>query len=282
MSHRAGTSERTSVIVFTDGAASGNPGPGGWGVVIVTPDDRVIELGGGAPHTTNNRMELTGAIEALQHLSSEPAAVAIYTDSSYVIHGITQWVWNWQRRGWKTAQGGDVLNRELWERLSELARARKGRLSWHWVRGHDGTAGNERVDEIAVAFSRGRTETLYDGPLGAYTPAILDLPDDADVPPRSSARPPANGIPAAAASRSTNARAYSYLSVVDGVLERHATWPECERRVKGRSGARFKKTQDVTDENAILRSWGFEPANDSDGTHSRPERTGDGEARTRT
>ena len=91
---------RTETVVFTDGAASGNPGPGGWGVVIVTTDDRVIELGGGAPHTTNNRMELIGAIEALQHLSESPAAVEIYTDSSYVIQGITQWVWNWRRRGW--------------------------------------------------------------------------------------------------------------------------------------------------------------------------------------
>jgi ribonuclease HI len=188
MSHRADPSERTSIIVFTDGAASGNPGPGGWGVVIVTPDDRVIELGGGAPHTTNNRMELTGAIEALQHLAAHPAAVGIYTDSSYVIQGITQWVWNWQRRGWKTAQGGDVLNRELWERLSELARDRKGRLSWHWVRGHDGTAGNERVDEIAVSFSRGRSDALYDGTLSGYSRAILELPDDTNVPPRSSRR----------------------------------------------------------------------------------------------
>jgi ribonuclease HI len=266
MSHRADPSERTSIIVFTDGAASGNPGPGGWGVVIVTPDDRVIELGGGAPHTTNNRMELTGAIEALQHLAAHPAAVGIYTDSSYVIQGITQWVWNWQRRGWKTAQGGDVLNRELWERLSELARDRKGRLSWHWVRGHDGTAGNERVDEIAVSFSRGRSDALYDGTLSGYSRAILELPDDTNVPPRSSRRgtaaPPTArpGSQGAAPSRSSSKPAYSYLSVIDGVLERHATWPECERRVKGRSGARFKKAQDATDEAAILRSWGFAPA----------------------
>jgi ribonuclease HI len=256
MSHLA-SSERTSIIVFTDGAASGNPGPGGWGVVIVTPDDRVIELGGGAPHTTNNRMELTGAIEALQHLSADPAPVAIYTDSSYVIQGITQWVWNWQRRGWKTAQGGDVLNRELWERLANLARDRKGRLSWHWVRGHDGTAGNERVDEIAVAFSRGRSETLYDGPLDAYDTGILELPDDTNVPPRSTTRSAASGAPTTAA-RATNAPAYSYLSVIDGVLQRHATWPDCERRVKGRSGARFKKARDAADEAAILRSWGLE------------------------
>src|SRR3954464_6684936 len=92
-----------ATIVFTDGAASGNPGPGGWGAVVVTPDDRVSELGGGEPHTTNNRMELTAAINGLHHVAAHPAPVAIYTDSSYVLKGITQWVWSWQRRGWKTA-----------------------------------------------------------------------------------------------------------------------------------------------------------------------------------
>ena len=100
------------IIVFTDGAAKGNPGPGGWGAIVVTPDQHVTELGGGSPHTTNNRMELSGAIAALQHVANQPGPVAIYTDSTYVIQGITQWVWGWRKRGWKTAQGGDVLNRE--------------------------------------------------------------------------------------------------------------------------------------------------------------------------
>jgi ribonuclease HI len=260
-------SARSEIVVFTDGAASGNPGPGGWGVVIVTPQDRVIELGGGAPHTTNNRMELTGAIAALQQIATDPARAVIYTDSSYVMKGITEWVWSWQRRGWKTATGGDVLNRELWEELLALATARgRSRLAWRWVRGHDGTPGNERVDEIAVSFSRGRPETPYDGPLAGYGRAILDLPDDGDPPSRrsDSHSSPSNrgagirdqGSSASPGSRS-KARAYSYLSVVDGVLQRHATWAECEQRVKGRAGARFRKSLDAADEAAILQSWGF-------------------------
>src|SRR5215471_5602787 len=110
-------------VVFTDGAAKGNPGPGGWGVVIVTLDARVRELGGGAPHTTNNRMELTGPIEALLYLKPTAGPVAIYTDSTYVIRGIREWIPAWERRGWKTVEGKDVLNRELWERL------------WHLVQG---------------------------------------------------------------------------------------------------------------------------------------------------
>src|SRR5215467_7564002 len=103
-------------VAFTDGAASGNPGPGGWAAIVLSPDGRVRELGGGDPHTTNNRMELTGAIRALA-LVEAAHPIAIYTDSTYVIRGIREWIWNWKRRGWKTAEGADVLNRDLWEAL---------------------------------------------------------------------------------------------------------------------------------------------------------------------
>jgi ribonuclease HI len=266
------TRAREQIVAFTDGAASGNPGPGGWAAVVVTPQGRVTELGGGAAHTTNNKMELTGAIKALEQVGRDPEPVRIYTDSSYVIKGITQWVWNWQRRGWKTAEGSDVLNRDLWEQLLSLVNARgRNRVEWHWVRGHDGTPGNERVDEIAVAFSRSRSEQLYDGPLSGYGLPILELPDTTTLPERTSAgrrstaptsslfgtdagepaaAPPARSRPAG------KAAAYSYLSLVDGALERHTTWADCERRVKGRAGARFKKAMSAADEADILRSWG--------------------------
>jgi ribonuclease HI len=266
---------RDHIVVFTDGAASGNPGPGGWAAVIVTPQGHVTELGGGAAHTTNNKMELTGAIKALEHVARAPEPVRIYTDSSYVIKGITQWVWNWQRRGWKTAEGADVLNRDLWEQLLSLVNARgRNRIQWQWVRGHDGTPGNERVDEIAVAFSRNRNEPLYDGPLSVYARPILDLPETTAPPDRSSRGPngsssctgsgrassSANGRTATAPAKSSSkGAAYSYLSLIDGVLERHRTWAECEQRVKGRSGARFKKAMNAAEEAEILRSWGIAP-----------------------
>ena len=105
------------IIVFSDGASKGNPGSGGWGAVIVTPDGQVTELGGRAAHTTNNRMELTAAIKALEHLRHADGTVAMYTDSTYVIRGIREWIWAWRRRGWKTADGGDVKNRDLWEQM---------------------------------------------------------------------------------------------------------------------------------------------------------------------
>lgn len=242
------------VVVFTDGAAKGNPGPGGWGVVIVTPDGHVTERGGRAAEmTTNNRMELTGAISALTELRAVAGAVDVYTDSTYVIQGIREWIWGWRKRGWKTAAGADVLNRDLWEELDGLVSARgKGSVTWHYVRGHAGTPGNERVDEIADGLAQGLHVALYQGPLVGYPCAILDLPSDTLVPRRSSA----TGTPRGA---SRSAPPYSYLSVVDGQPMRHTTWADCERRVKGRAGARFKKAMTQADEAAILRDWRIDP-----------------------
>jgi ribonuclease HI len=237
------------IVMFTDGAAKGNPGPGGWGVVIVTPAGEVTELGGRAGHSTNNRMELTGAISGLAEVQDLPGPLAIYTDSTYVIQGIREWIWGWRRRGWKTATGGDVLNRDLWERLAGLVDARgKGGIDWHYVRGHIGTPGNERVDAIADGLAQGRDVPLYRGPLRDYGIAVQDLPEDTALPARR-----------AAGARGSSPTAYSYLSVVDGRPMRHATWADCERRVKGRSGARFKKAANASDEAAILRAWNIDP-----------------------
>jgi ribonuclease HI len=242
--------DQSPIVVFTDGGAKGNPGPGGWGVVIVTPDGRVTELGGGARNATNNQMELTGAIQALRTLKGATGPLAIYTDSTYVIKGIREWIWGWRRRGWKTAEGGDVLNRELWEQLAAAVDAfDKGAIAWHYVRGHSGIPGNERVDEIATAFALNVPIELYDGPLIGYPRPILDLPTETAVPARS----------AGSKSSQPKRAAYSYLSVVDGKPMRHSTWAECDRRVRGRSGARFKKAMSEADEAAILRAWQFGP-----------------------
>lgn len=241
------------IVLFTDGAAKGNPGPGGWGAVILTPAGEVTELGGRAAETTtNNRMELTGAIEALSELRGVPGAMAVYTDSTYVIQGIGAWIFGWRKRGWKTATGGDVLNRDLWEQLDELVSARgRGAVEWHYVRGHAGIPGNERVDEIADGLAQGCEITLYRGPLTGYSIELLELPFDTIVPRRTTE---AGGR---AAPRSKTP--HCYLSLVDGQLARHPTWADCERRVKGRSGARFKKAMSQGDEAAILKDWRIEP-----------------------
>ena len=141
------------VEAFTDGACRGNPGPGGWGVVLRS-GSREKELCGGELATTNNRMELTAAIEALKALK-KPSRVALYTDSTYVRSGITEWVRAWRARDWRTADRKPVKNQDLWQALSELAERHD--VEWHWVRGHSGHPENERADALA---NRGLEETL--------------------------------------------------------------------------------------------------------------------------
>ena len=131
--------------IFTDGACSGNPGPGGWGALISHGEDE-NELIGGAAETTNNRMELQAAIEALKSLP-DGSAVRLTTDSVYVKDGITNWIKNWKARGWKTAAKKPVKNVDLWQELD--SEAQRHSVEWHWVKGHAGHAGNERADELA-------------------------------------------------------------------------------------------------------------------------------------
>ena len=135
------------VEVHSDGACLGNPGPGGWGALL-RYGSREKELSGGEPDSTNNRMELMGAIAALEALT-EPCEVVLHTDSRYVQQGITEWLPGWRRRGWKTAGGAAVKNRELWQRLE--AAAARHRVDWRWVKGHAGNPDNERVDMLARA-----------------------------------------------------------------------------------------------------------------------------------
>lgn len=135
-----------TTVAYTDGACKGNPGAGGWGAHLIFSDGQTQDLYGGASDTTNNRMELMGAIQALTHSPHEPM-LEIWTDSSYVKKGITEWVENWKKRGWKTASNKPVANQDLWQQLDALCHARK--VEWHWVKGHAGHAGNEKADELA-------------------------------------------------------------------------------------------------------------------------------------
>lgn len=133
--------------IYTDGACSGNPGPGGWGAVLIYGKTEK-DLSGGEAETTNNRMEMMAAIQALRALKT-PCQVELYTDSTYVLKGITEWLPSWKARGWKTADKKPVKNADLWQELE--AETMRHHMSWKWVKGHDGDEMNERADQLAVA-----------------------------------------------------------------------------------------------------------------------------------
>ncbi len=245
--------DKSKIIIFCDGASKGNPGPGGWAAVVIklkvhkaeskNSDGDVQELGGFDKHTTNNRMELTGALKALSHLPSSDEEglreVEVYTDSKYLINGVTGWIYGWQKNGWRTKEKKEVLNKDLWEKLAELIKGKK--IKWHYVGGHVGVAGNERCDEIASDLAKGEPVKLFRGKIAEYKINILDLGHDEEK---------------KTVKHSKGAKAYSYLSLVNGILNIDKTWPECEKRVKGQKGARFQKAISEIHEIEILRSWG--------------------------
>ena len=163
------------LLIYTDGACKGNPGPGGWGAVLQGPE-WVRECGGREEATTNNRMELLAAIEALVQVQldtqvttparNSPPEVCVCSDSKYVVQGIQEWISGWKRNGWRNAAGKPVANQDLWQRLDLLAA--RGALQWKYVPAHTGIPGNERADTIASTFASGQIPTLYQGPLAAY------------------------------------------------------------------------------------------------------------------
>ncbi|HEY7061980.1 MAG TPA: ribonuclease HI [Chloroflexota bacterium] len=247
------------IVAYTDGACIGNPGPGGW-AAIVDRDGAREEISGAAPNTTNNRMELTAAIEALRRVPPD-APVRVVTDSQYVMKGITSWVAGWRKRGWRTATGGPVLNQDLWEALAALADAR---VSWEWVRGHAGHPENERVDRLAraqAASVRAATPGARgvggspNGVMGGDGASLGRGISEAAALARS-----AVGRARGAAGRARGSSAApggwpTYLSLVDGRLMRHRDWPSCERRVHGRRGARFKKCRSADEERTTVAGW---------------------------
>lgn len=239
--------ENEGHLLFTDGSSLGNPGPGGWGAVLVLDGARVIEMGAYEKHTTNNRMELLALIKGLERLAAESGNLTIFTDSKYVHKGATEWSHGWKARDWKTMAKTDVENRDLWEMALPLLEDRKkfGSTKWTHVPGHSGMAGNERCDEIATGYAKEEIVGLFEGELADYAVDILNIAVDEE---KSEAR--------SLARAHSRAKAYSYLSLVGGVAKRHPTWAECESRVRGKPGVKYKKTLSSGDESAILRSWG--------------------------
>lgn len=234
-------------LLFGDGASSGNPGTSGWAAIVLSPHGDLLELSGYEFESTNNRMELTAIIQGLGCIPKPGTVeVQVLTDSSYVIHGVRSWRWGWQKRGWKTQNGGEVANRDLWEGLFKKADSFKA-VHWGYIPGHAGFPGNERVDQLAVAQSQNKPVRLHRGGYLEYPYDLSKLPDSLEPPPM---KPQSD-------KKVTGNEGQVYLSVVNGKLERHATWKECELRVKGQSGARYQKAKNAEEEEEILKKWGF-------------------------
>ncbi len=242
-------SKKNEIIIFTDGSSRGNPGPGGWGAIVVS-GEKITEIGGSEERTTNNRMEMAAASAALKSENSLSSCYIVYTDSSYLINGITKWVNGWQRNNWKTKDGGMVLNKDLWQEL--ISSVGEKRVEWKYIGGHSGIHGNERCDVIATTFadslSGGEKPNLFVGQISKYKDEIgvdiLNLKlDEKKSESKASTR-----------ARSST-RAYSYVSMVNGVISRDRTWAECEAKVKGVKGARFKKSISPEDESSIIKEW---------------------------
>jgi ribonuclease HI len=236
------------LIIFTDGSSLGNPGPGGYGAILgFEVLDEVIELGGGKPHTTNNEMELTAVIAALAYAVNNIAPTTIFTDSSYVVNGITKWAKGWEQNGWMTKDKKPVSHQALWQQLMQLVTEREKEAPLHWnvVPGHVGVPGNERADSIATGFAKAESVSLYRGRLSAYEVDLMNLEIDSKLleKKKSAKSPTASG------------KAYSYLSLVDDILMKHETWAECKARVDGKK-AKFRKAISPEHEQEILDEWG--------------------------
>ncbi len=261
-------------VVYTDGSSRGNPGPGGYGTVCIFQDwndhMQATELGGAEQLTTNNRMEIMAVIEGLEYLHGftrtwKPGDVHVYSDSGYVLKGIQKWIHGWKANNWITSSKEAVKNADLWKRLDEaVSNLAKGGASMHWhqLKGHAGIAGNERCDEIATSFADGKPRALHAGFLSEYDLAHEleknGMPISASKSSalsgemhKGSKTNPLSAPRTSGSSSNKGKPAYSYVSYVDGVLHVDKTWADCERRVKGKSGAKFKKSISAADEARI-------------------------------
>jgi ribonuclease HI len=233
------------IIIFADGACLGNPGPGAAGS-IVADTKHVVEVGHFEGSTTNNRMEIMAVIQALDVLEKsnfKAEEVIFYCDSKYVLNGIQSWVKGWKRGGWKTIAGEDVKNKDLWMRLHDLVEKASSdfKILWEYVPGHSGIPGNERCDEIATTLASGCEIFLYNGSRSEYP---VDLENLNPSKSKKSSKPV-----------KTTPSTY-YVSLLGGSVYRDKTWKECEARVKGSRGAKYKKVNSTDEELAVLQGWG--------------------------
>lgn len=245
--------KKDEIIIYTDGSSLGNPGPGGWGTVVAINGEKIIEIGGRENESTNNRMEMTAALEALRLVEKrkiKSKTIIIHTDSSYLLNGITMWVYSWVKNNWKTKTGDAVLNKDIWEDLYKVSSNLKSiyEIIWVKVSGHDGIHLNERCDVIATGFSAQSHPILFTGSPKDYEKLFgVSLEDHKEN----------KKIIDKIIKKKKNSKeiAYSYVSQVSGKIHADKTWAQCEKRVKGKSGAKYQKVYSKQEEQELIGLW---------------------------
>jgi len=242
---------QNQAIIYCDGACSGNPGPGGWGSIIIF-SDCVVELGGYQKLATNNQMEILAAIKALEYIYDSRKKldqISIYTDSNYLINAITKWIYGWTQNNWITTNGDPVKNEEIFKVLLNLVNELKPiKIDWQYVPGHQGILGNERVDQIAVSFSRKEELSLdlFHGSIETYPfTEILSYKHADSLEEKSSIHP----------NPSSSKKLVGYLALVSGQVSAVKTWNECSKLTQGRAGAKYRKFTSRNEALAILSGW---------------------------
>lgn len=244
-------------VAFCDGACSGNPGPGGWAAIVWNSEsDQVWEMGGGDDPTTNNRMEMTALLRTLEFFESQADCSVdelwILSDSSYVIRGIEEWIPKWKAKNWQKSDGEAVANQDLWKKL-EAASELVDKLKLVHIMGHSGVSENERVDEIAVSFSKKSSIDVYSGPRLSHPQGIFFHLSGLKISAwTKEIQNKSQKNPKKKSSKAPTGPGTYYVSVVKGEVQTHVQWAECELRVKGTSGARFKKVKNKSEEDSFL------------------------------
>lgn len=227
------------IVVYTDGASRGNPGPGGYGAIVMFPAGKVLEIGGREDSTTNNRMEMMAVLKSLEVIEerTKEEGIVIFSDSAYVVNGVSGWMFAWEKNGWKTKEGNIVLNQDIWKDLFGVCFRLKNRgLKMEKVPGHAGVILNERADIIAQSFADKTSINLFVGEKSKYESILKDVK--------------------VSTKKSNDKRpAYSYVSLVSGVLKTYKDWKSCEEDVKGKNGAKFRKVYSKEEEKELLKEW---------------------------
>jgi ribonuclease HI len=233
---------KNTIEIYTDGASRGNPGPGGWAAILILKD-QAVELAGRKDGATNNQMELLGAEQALAYVCEHmpEGTVLLHVDSTYVLNGITRWVDGWERNGWITTAKKPVENKIQWQNLLKLRNQLGKRLELVKVAGHSGHVYNDRCDELAVASALNQKPALFSGTKEQYEAYLKAFP------PKSVKKP--------ASKTKSTAKAYSYVSSVGGKVYADKTWADCEKRVKGKAGAKYKKVYSKGEETSLLQDY---------------------------